>query len=76
MADNEKGDVRPGLADSVRRRELSMVLANALAELSDEQREVIVLRSLEERDWPEVAVVTFQQHNFVEEEFGQSRERE
>jgi RNA polymerase sigma-70 factor (ECF subfamily) len=34
---------------------LSVVLANALAELSDEQREVIVLRSLEERDWPDVA---------------------
>jgi RNA polymerase sigma-70 factor (ECF subfamily) len=42
-------------SESAERRELSVVLANALAELSEEQREVIVLRSLEERDWPEVA---------------------
>ena len=34
---------------------MSVVLANALAELSDEQREVIVLRSLQEQDWPKVA---------------------
>jgi RNA polymerase sigma-70 factor (ECF subfamily) len=40
---------------SVQRRELSVVLANALAELSGEHREVIILRSLEERAWPEVA---------------------
>jgi RNA polymerase sigma-70 factor (ECF subfamily) len=42
-------------SESARRREMSVVLANALAELSDEQREVIVLRSLQERDWPKVA---------------------
>lgn len=42
-------------SESAQRHELSVVLANALAELKDEQREVIVLRSLEERDWPEVA---------------------
>lgn len=42
-------------SQSAERRELSVVLANALAELSDDQREVIVLRSLEERDWEEVA---------------------
>jgi RNA polymerase sigma-70 factor (ECF subfamily) len=32
-----------------------VVLADALADLSDDHREVIVLRSLEERDWNEVA---------------------
>src|SRR6516164_8110402 len=42
-------------SESARRREMSVVLANALAELSDEQREVIVLRSLQEQDWPKVA---------------------
>ncbi len=42
-------------SESAQRRELSVVLANALAELNDEQREVIVLHSLEERDWSEVA---------------------
>jgi RNA polymerase sigma-70 factor (ECF subfamily) len=40
---------------SVQRRELAVVLADALAELNDDQREVIVLRSLEQRDWDEVA---------------------
>src|SRR6516165_7702595 len=42
-------------SESAQRREMSVVLANALAELSDEQREVIVLRSLQEQDWPKVA---------------------
>jgi RNA polymerase sigma-70 factor (ECF subfamily) len=42
-------------SESARQREMSVVLANALAELSDEQREVIVLRSLQEQDWPKVA---------------------
>ena len=42
-------------SESARRREMSVVLANALAELSVEQREVIVLRSLQEQDWPKVA---------------------
>jgi RNA polymerase sigma-70 factor (ECF subfamily) len=40
---------------SAQRRELSVVLADALADLSEDHREVIVLRSLEERDWDEVA---------------------
>jgi RNA polymerase sigma-70 factor (ECF subfamily) len=44
-------------SESAQRRELSVVLANALAELSEEQREVVVLHSLEERDWPEVALL-------------------
>lgn len=37
------------------RRELGVVLADALAELSDDHREVIVLRNIEELDWEEVA---------------------
>jgi RNA polymerase sigma-70 factor (ECF subfamily) len=37
------------------RRELAVVLADALAELSEDQREVIVLRSLQQREWDEVA---------------------
>jgi RNA polymerase sigma-70 factor (ECF subfamily) len=40
---------------SAQRRELSVVLADALAQLSADHREVIVLRSLEELDWDEVA---------------------
>jgi RNA polymerase sigma-70 factor (ECF subfamily) len=53
--DNLLADAAGSPSDSAQRRELSVVLANALAELNDEQREVIVLRSLEERDWPEIA---------------------
>jgi RNA polymerase sigma-70 factor (ECF subfamily) len=40
---------------SAERRELSVVLADALAELSDDHRDVIVLRSIEELSWEEVA---------------------
>jgi RNA polymerase sigma-70 factor (ECF subfamily) len=40
---------------SAERRELAVVLADALAELDDDHREVLVLRSLQERDWDEVA---------------------
>ena len=32
-----------------------MLLADALAQLSPARREVIVLRNLEEVDWPEIA---------------------
>jgi RNA polymerase sigma-70 factor, ECF subfamily len=53
--DNLLADAAGSPSESAQRREMSVALANALAELSDEQREVIVLRSLEERDWPEVA---------------------
>jgi RNA polymerase sigma-70 factor (ECF subfamily) len=53
--DNLLADAAGSPSESAQRRELSVVLANALGELSEEQREVIVLRSLEERDWPEVA---------------------
>jgi RNA polymerase sigma-70 factor (ECF subfamily) len=42
-------------SENAQRRELSVVLANALADLSEDHREVIVLRSLEERDWDDVA---------------------
>ncbi len=40
---------------AAQRRELSLVLADALAELPPDYREVIILRSIEERDWEEVA---------------------
>ena len=40
---------------SAERRELSVVLADALAELSADHRDVIVLRSIEELSWEEVA---------------------
>jgi RNA polymerase sigma-70 factor (ECF subfamily) len=42
-------------SQSAQRRELGVVLADALAKLSEERREVIVLRSLQELDWDEVA---------------------
>jgi RNA polymerase sigma-70 factor (ECF subfamily) len=49
--------VREGASPSAsaERREMAVVLADALAELSDDHREVLVLRSLEEREWDEVA---------------------
>ena len=40
---------------NARRRELGVLLADALAQLSPARREVIVLRNLEELDWPQVA---------------------
>lgn len=40
---------------SAERRELSVVLADALAQLSADHRDVIVLRSIEELSWEEVA---------------------
>ncbi len=46
-------DSSPSLA--ARRRELSVIVADALAQLSEDYREVVVLRNLEERDWDEVA---------------------
>src|SRR6516225_9318120 len=42
-------------SQSAQRRELSVVLADALAELNPDYREVLVLRSLEEREWDDVA---------------------
>jgi len=37
------------------RRELPVVLADVLAELGEDDREVIILRSIEELPWPQVA---------------------
>jgi RNA polymerase sigma-70 factor (ECF subfamily) len=44
-----------GPSAAARRRELGVLLADALAQLSPARREVIVLRNLEELDWPEIA---------------------
>jgi RNA polymerase sigma-70 factor (ECF subfamily) len=41
-------------SQSASRRELSVVLADALADLSPDHREVIWLRSLQELDWDEI----------------------
>jgi RNA polymerase sigma-70 factor (ECF subfamily) len=45
----------PSPSQSAQRRELGVVLADALAEMSDDYRQVLLLRSIEERDWDEVA---------------------
>jgi len=45
----------PTPSQAAQRRELGVVLADALASLSKEHREVIVLRNLEELDWATVA---------------------
>jgi RNA polymerase sigma-70 factor (ECF subfamily) len=45
----------PSPSESAERRELGVVLADALAELSADHREVLTLRTLQERDWDEVA---------------------
>jgi RNA polymerase sigma-70 factor (ECF subfamily) len=45
----------PTGSDSAQRRELGVVLADAFADLGDDHREVLVLRSLEEHAWDEVA---------------------
>jgi RNA polymerase sigma-70 factor, ECF subfamily len=42
-------------SQSAQRRELSIILADALAELASDHREVVVLRTLEGREWEEVA---------------------
>jgi RNA polymerase sigma-70 factor, ECF subfamily len=42
-------------SDSAQRRDLGVVLSDALAELSEDQREVIVLHHLEGLGWDEVA---------------------
>jgi RNA polymerase sigma-70 factor, ECF subfamily len=42
-------------SDVANRSELGIVLANALSELSEEHRNVIVMRNLEDCDWPEIA---------------------
>ena len=45
----------PSPSESAERRELALVLAEAIGELNEDYREVLVLRSLEERDWNETA---------------------
>jgi len=45
----------PSPSEHAQKRELNLVLADALADLSADYRNVIVLRSLEERDWEDVA---------------------
>jgi RNA polymerase sigma-70 factor (ECF subfamily) len=42
-------------SQSAQRRELSIILADALSELTPDHREVVVLRTLEGRDWEDVA---------------------
>jgi RNA polymerase sigma-70 factor (ECF subfamily) len=42
-------------SQSAQRRELSIILADALSELAPDYREVVVLRTLEGRDWEDVA---------------------
>src|SRR5262245_12272542 len=42
-------------SQSAMRREMTVVLAEALAALPDDQREVLMMRSIQERDWPDVA---------------------
>jgi len=42
-------------SQSAQRRELSIILADAMAELAADHREVVVLRTLEGREWDEVA---------------------
>jgi RNA polymerase sigma-70 factor (ECF subfamily) len=42
-------------SEHAQRRELSVVLADALADLTPDYRDVIMLRSLEERSWEDVA---------------------
>jgi RNA polymerase sigma-70 factor (ECF subfamily) len=43
-------------SESAQKRELSVVLADALADLASDYREVIMLRSLQELEWDEVAL--------------------
>lgn len=42
-------------SQAFQRRETAVVVADALAALNADHREVIILRSIEERDWPEIA---------------------
>jgi RNA polymerase sigma-70 factor (ECF subfamily) len=45
-------------SQEAQRRERSVILADALAELDPEEREVVVLRNLRELDWNEIAART------------------
>ena len=44
----------PSASQEAQKREMSVVLADALAELDAEYREVVILRSLEEVSWEEI----------------------
>jgi len=52
-------------SQSAARRELSVVLADALADLPEDYREVLVLRNLQELDWDEVARRMHRSHGAV-----------
>ena len=47
------GDSSP--SESAQRREMSVLLADALAEMKDEYKDVVVLRNLQELSWPEIS---------------------
>jgi RNA polymerase sigma-70 factor (ECF subfamily) len=47
----------PSPSQSAQRREASVILADALAELTDDHRQVLVLRTIRELDWKAVARV-------------------
>ena len=48
----------PSPSEGAEQRELSVMLADALAELEPEDREVVILRNLQELDWNEIAART------------------
>lgn len=45
----------PSPSQEAQHREMSVILADALAELEPEDREVVILRNLQELDWNEIA---------------------
>ena len=45
----------PSPSQEAERREMSVILADTLAELEPEDREVVILRNLQELDWNEIA---------------------
>ncbi len=45
----------PSPSQELQQRELSVILADALAELEPEDREVVILRNLQELDWNEIS---------------------
>jgi RNA polymerase sigma-70 factor (ECF subfamily) len=45
-------------SQSAQRRELGVILADALAGMADDDREVVVLRNLRELEWKEIATLT------------------
>ena len=49
------GSLHSTPSQSAERREMGVLLADAMAELSPDHREVIRLRNLQDLDWPEIA---------------------